>query len=72
MTVFMLRDPDTGLFYRRGSATNCWVEQQKASIWTSRVGPSIAKAAVRDERYAYRHTKRPVPEIVEFELVEKS
>lgn len=39
----MLEDTNTGLFYRRRQAYECWVEQGKASIWTNRVGPAQAK-----------------------------
>lgn len=51
MTVYMLRNKDTGLFYRRmkGYATR-WVEQQKASIWTVKAGPAQAKSLMQRRR----------------------
>jgi hypothetical protein len=43
MNVYMLEDTESGQFYRRrGSGWQCWVEQKKASVWTSRQGPAAA------------------------------
>ena len=43
MNVYMLEDTQTGLFYRRKHYSfNCWTEQKKASVWTSRGGPAAA------------------------------
>jgi len=62
MNVYMLEDASTGLFYRRrGSSYDCWVEQKKASIWTSRVGPAQALT------YAHRFKSRK-PVIRTFKL----
>jgi hypothetical protein len=43
MTVYMLRDKETGLYYRRTKGSYSpmlWVEQKKASIWTTKNGPA--------------------------------
>ena len=43
MIVYMLRDNDTGLFYRRNKDYAVrWVEQKNASVWTSKAGPISA------------------------------
>ena len=51
MTVYMLRDNDTKLFYRRqkGYATR-WVKWDKAAIWTSKGGPAAAKGTHRNRK----------------------
>ena len=73
MTVYMLRDNNTGLFYRRtkGNYTpSVWVEQEKASVWTMKNGPAQAKSLYL-ARYRIHH--KPVYlnlEIVPFELTE--
>jgi hypothetical protein len=62
MTVYMLRNNERGLYYRRGPQYGQrWVKQEKASIWTSKVGPAAAKS----------RQNKPKLEIVPFELVEK-
>jgi hypothetical protein len=64
MKVYMLEDTNTGLFYRRRQAYDCWVEQGKASIWTNRVGPSQART------YAHRmKNRKPVVQIFTLEKV---
>lgn len=70
--VYMLRDVNTGLFYRRqGSHGLTWVPQGKASVWSNRVGPTSAKAAIKRDRYSYRDKPRPETELVIFDLVER-
>jgi hypothetical protein len=63
MIVYMLRNKKSGLFYRRmkGYATR-WVEQEKASIWTLKIGPASSKSRLRKDK---QHC-----EIVPFELKE--
>lgn len=65
MTVYMLRDNRTGRYYcRKHESWNRWVEQKKASIWTSRGGPAAAMANMRrDKQYC---------EVIPFELKEIS
>jgi len=64
MTVYMLRNKN-GLYYRRAKGyANRWVEQEKASIWTSKIGPASARSHVRGNK---QHC-----EIVPFELKEIS
>ena len=64
MTVYMLKNNKTGLYYRRGpSWTTRWVKQEKASIWTFKVGPAQAKS-----RFAT--AKQVDIEIVPFQLTE--
>lgn len=44
MKIYMLRDVVTGLFYRRNRPINKqWVEQKKASRWTTQMGPVAAQ-----------------------------
>ncbi len=63
MTVYMLRDNRTGLYYRRKHrACRRWVEQKKASIWTLKIGPASAMSMTdSDKKYC---------EIIPFELKE--
>jgi len=43
MNAYMLEDTETGLFYRRKRGSwDCWTEQKKASVWTTRGGPAAA------------------------------
>jgi hypothetical protein len=66
VTVYMLRHTKTGLFYRRTKGNyspDPWVEQKKASIWTSRNGPAQAKSIL--------NRKGHLAQIIPFELVEK-
>lgn len=43
MKVFMLLDNGCGKYYRRSrDSRSQWVDQSKASIWTSRQGPVAA------------------------------
>jgi hypothetical protein len=64
MTVYMVRNNETGLYYRKGSlGTRGWCKQSQASIWTTLNGPSQVKS-----RYI-RHNKTPA-EIIKFELRE--
>ncbi len=68
MIVYMLRDNETGLYYRRmkGYATR-WVEQEKASIWTVKGGPAQAKSLIQ------RRRRKPLNlEIVPFTLTENT
>lgn len=62
MIVYMLRNKKSGLFYRRmkGYATR-WVEQEKASIWTTKIGPASARSRLRQDYHC---------EVVPFELKE--
>jgi len=68
MTVYMLRDNDTGLFYRRTKGSyspSVWVAQEKASIWTLKVGPAQAKSRLNAK------SRRPYNlEIIPFHLTE--
>jgi len=69
MKVYMLRNDDTGKWYRRSaSILGNWVDQEKASSWPTNRGPSSAKGNVT--RYNNQR-RREVPKmtIVEFELV---
>ncbi len=73
MIVYMLRDNETGLFYRRtkgGYSDTLWVEQQKASIWTMKIGPAQSKSRLEDQ---YRNRRPPKDlEIISFTLTESS
>jgi len=63
MTVYMLRNNETGLYYRRKHGSwDRWVEQKKASIWTSKIGPAAAMSNMRRDK---QHC-----EVVPFELKE--
>ncbi len=43
MKVYMLLDNGCGKYYRRNrDSSSRWVDQSKASIWTSRQGPAAA------------------------------
>ena len=43
MKVFMLLDNGCGKYYRRNrDSSSRWVDQSKASVWTSRQGPATA------------------------------
>lgn len=69
----MLRDNETGLYYRRtkGSySTSVWVEQKKASIWVTKNGPAQAKSLLQDKYRRRGRTKHNL-EIITFTLVEK-
>ncbi len=69
MTVYMLRNNETGLYYRRmkGYGTR-WVEQQKASIWTVKSGPAQSKSLIQRRR-----RRKPLNlEIVSFTLTENT
>jgi len=62
MTVYMLRDNKTGLYYRRDHGSWArWVEQEKASVWTLKIGPASAISRLRDKQHC---------EIIPFELKE--
>ena len=68
MTVYMLRDNDTGLFYRRTKGRGgpgVWVAQEKASIWTLKIGPAQAKSRL----YAGKRRQYNL-EIIPFHLTE--
>ena len=76
MIVYMLRDNETGLFYRRtkgGYSDTLWVEQQKASIWTMKIGPAQSKSRLQD-RYHGRYRGKPPKdlEIISFTLTENN
>jgi len=40
MIVYMLKNKRTGQWYAHGN----WVKQEKASIWTTKQGPTSAKS----------------------------
>lgn len=71
MNAYMLRNNETGLFYRRTKgcySPNVWVEQGKASIWVTKNGPAQCKSLAQNKRH-----RGNVPrdlEIVTFDLVE--
>ncbi len=73
MTVYMLRDNGTGLYYRRTKGNyspSVWVEQSKASVWTMKIGPATAKSLYQAR---YRNRRKPVYfnlEIIPFTLTE--
>lgn len=78
MTVYMLKDIRTGLYYRRRHGSwnqrhgswgrrkrglwGRWIEQKKASIWTSKIGPAASMRNMRRDKYYC--------EIIPFELKE--
>jgi len=64
VTVYMLRNNKSGLFYRRmkGYAAR-WVGQEKASVWTLKIGPASARSRFPQEDKSHC-------EIVPFELKE--
>jgi hypothetical protein len=67
MTVYMLRETELGLYYRRTKGNyspTVWVEQEKASVWVTKNGPAQVISRQRENRKQYF-------EIVPFELVEK-
>jgi len=71
MTVYMLRNNVTGLYYRRTKGSyspSVWVPQEKASIWTVKIGPASSKSRLEDQ---YRN-RRPLQdlEIVSFTITE--
>lgn len=69
MIAHMLRDRATGLYYQRSHGCGpSWVEQKRASIWTSRVGPAAALRRCRE--YAWRNKRPDTFEIVDFTLSE--
>lgn len=67
--IYMLRNNDTGEWYRRAPGIEGnWVEQRKASSWPTAFGPGAAKGNII--RYNnQRHRDVPSMTIVEFELV---
>jgi len=69
MTAYMLRDNDTGLYYRRTQgqySPHIWVDQGQASIWSVKIGPAQAMS-VRKKRAR----GKPINlEIVSFKLTE--
>ncbi len=73
MNAYMLRNNETGLFYRRTKGNyspSVWVEQEKASIWVTKNGPTQSKSLAQNKR-----RRGNVPhdlEIVTFDLVEKT
>jgi len=69
MVVFMLRNDDTGKWYRR-NAHICghWYEQQDASVWPSKQGPVAARTSVRKIASQWGR-EAPEMTIIEFNLV---
>lgn len=65
MTVYMLRNNETGLYYRRmkGYAKR-WVEQEKASVWTLKIGPTSARSRVLERRPQLQDDLEIVPFIL--------
>ena len=69
MVVFMLRNDDTGKWYRRNAhILGHWFDQQDASVWPSKQGPVAARTAVR-KIASQRKREAPEMTIVEFNLV---
>lgn len=69
MVVFMLRNDDTGKWYRRGEhVSGHWYEQQQASVWPSPQGPIAARTSVRC-RVGQSGKEVLEMTVVEFELV---
>jgi hypothetical protein len=70
MTVYMLRDNKTGLWYRRTKGSGGWtrwVDQKKASIWVAKNGPAQVISMMRS-----RARGKPIQlEIISYQLVEK-
>lgn len=52
MLVYMVRDRNTGLFYKRkhGRYLNPWVSQEEASIWTKKSGASACLGVINKEK----------------------
>lgn len=74
MIAYMLKDPVTNLYYRRVTHFgNPWVEKDQAAVWLTTAGPTAAKSMVARDCYRYRPPRvRPEPEIVEFDLIERT
>ena len=69
MVVFMLRNDDTGKWYRRGEhVKGHWFDQQQASVWPSSQGPIAARTSVRC-RAVRSFRDEPAMTVVEFTLV---
>lgn len=69
MVVFMLRNDDTGKWYRRGEhVMGHWFDQQQGSVWPSSQGPIAARTSVR-RRTERREQGSPEMTVVEFTLV---
>lgn len=66
MIVLMLRNKETGQYWRRGCR---WTTQDRAEVWHTLNGPSQALNRIRLRQ---KYLNKPVPEteIVSFELVE--
>lgn len=45
MIVYMLRSLDTGRYYNK--VTDCWVEQEKASVWSEKWDVACNKQKAR-------------------------
>jgi len=68
MIVYMLRDNDTGLFYRRTKGRggpSVWFPQETASVWTLKIGPAQAKS-----RLNAKSRRQYNLEIIPFHLTE--
>ena len=63
MTIYMLRNNETGLYLKRsGSNWNPeWVVQKKASVWTSRNGPNACKGWAKDTTVVVLEAKEVEP-----------
>jgi len=71
MTFYMLRDTNTGRYYKRGCY---WVPAKSASVWTNLDGPRAALGAITkyNRRIHHEDFKPAKPVIVEFERREAS
>ncbi len=71
MTFYMLRDLNTGRYYKRGCL---WVPAEYASVWTTLDGPRAALGAITkyNRRIHYENFKPANPTIVQFERRETS
>ncbi len=67
MTVYMLLNNKSGLFYcfgEIGGYAARWVAQEKATVWTLKIGAASA-------RRGFPYEDKPHCEIVPFELIRK-